>query len=361
MAINRNEVIKINTDTGMIELSNSIVRNLAVGDNITDAEIYNFIQLCKYRKLNPFLGQAHIIKFKDKVQLITSKDVFIDRMNNHPKCEGWQSGIIVLNENGEVKEREGTFYLKENGEKLVGAWFKANIKGWKNQAVHTINLFDYFREYKNKYGKNVPMGQWGTMPAVMLEKCVTVAGIRKTFPAEFGGMYSEDELGIDKNAAIEATYEVKENDFLGDKKNEGKMKQLCIAAKSNKVDYKADDLLDYAMKQLYSNKLVPSMSKKDIPMSQFENVLKYVKELVKKKEESILTKEEGKIVNDKIAKKDESIKNKSSENNNEVKLNDNDLPIQDDNFAEPFEGIVNPNPSNEVEAEKENGKEEEDK
>lgn len=346
--MSNNQITKINTDTGVVELSPNIVRNnIAAGDDITDQEIHNFIQLCVYRRLNPFLGQAHIVKFggkKARAQLITSKDVFISRMNNHPKCRGWNSGIILLNKDNEVIERRGTFYLKET-EKLVGAWFKANIDGWETKSEHTINLSDYLRTYK-KDGKTLPMGQWGIMPAVMLEKCVIVAGIRKTFPEEFGGMYTEDELGIDKANAIDANYTVIDNDketirrksnLLGDNQNKGKMQQLCIAAKSTKIEFDSNKLLDYAMEQLVKSGNLKSKSKKDIPMSKFDKVLEYVKSLVSKKEkkaaESTKNKEESK---NNILTEEE--KEKRMEAANREIFTEDGLPLANDNFAKPANG-----------------------
>jgi phage recombination protein Bet len=323
------KITKISTDTGIVELSPDIVRNnLAAGANITNEEIHNFIQLCIFRRLNPFLGQAHIVKFggkNAKAQLITSKDVFISRMNNHPKCKGWNSGIIVLNKQHEIIERIGTFFLKDT-EKLVGAWFKANIDGWETKSEHTINFVDYYRTYE-KDGKTKAMGQWGIMPAVMLEKCVIVAGIRKTFPEEFGGMYTEDELGIPENV-VDANFTVvepKKENLLGDEKNKNKMQQLCIAAKSKKVDFDSSKLLDYAMEQLVKSGNLKEKSKRRIPMDKFEFVLNYIKTLVAKKEKLSVEKEKE----EKLKKADEEI----------FSNNDDGLPVKNDNFATPVQEV----------------------
>lgn len=128
-------------------------------------------------------------------------------------------------------------------------------------------------------------------------------------PEDFSGCYTDDELGIDKTTVIDVT-----PDLLGDKKNENKMKQLCIAAKSNKIEIDSESLLSYAMKRLVETGKLKSESKKDIPMTEFEKVLGYVKSLVKKKEEDIQNQKETKEAVDNIK---EAEKEQSKEGQNE--------------------------------------------
>src|SRR4030042_94403 len=196
----KSEIIKVQTDNGDIVLSNQIVREtLAIGNNITDSEIYNFMMLCKYRNLNPFLKEAYIVKYGDNVQILVGKDAMIKRLHNNPACEGWEAGVIAWDKEGmKIVEREGSFFLKD--EELVGAYCIIQRKGWKKPYKWTINLRDYLRTCKNKTGQIVPMGNWGIMPGVMITKCAIVATIRNVFPEDVGGCYTEDEVGIPSDA-----------------------------------------------------------------------------------------------------------------------------------------------------------------
>ena len=345
----RNEIMIIETDLGNVELSLDIVRNqIAKGKNISDDEISNFMMLCKYRKLNPFLGQAHLIKFGESIQMIVSKDIFIDRANRHPDCEGWNSGVILLDEKtNKVIEREGTFYL--DNEKLVGAYCIINRKGWKEPFKWTIKESDYMRYTTDKYTKKkVGMGQWKTMPGVMLTKCCIVASIRNVFPEEFGGMYSHEELGVDETSiknAIDVTPvqdEGKKDPVKEEQKKEkviskDQLKLLCASAKSTDKaiakSYDSKALLDYVMNTFSKSGYLESASKKDIPVSKFDNILGEVKKLVIKKENEWNKKNGMEEKKEEEAKKDEKKKEEPFKKIDDL---DDSLPIPDDSqFAKP--------------------------
>ena len=347
--MNKNEIMKIETESGQVELSNNIVRNqIAKGRDITDEEIYNFMLLCKYRKLNPFLNQAHLVKFGDNVQMVVGKDVFTDRLNKNPNCEGWESGVITYNkETNEVTEREGTFYLPH--EKLAGAYCIIHRKGWKKPFKWTIKVGDYLRT-TTKNGEKIPMGQWKTMPGVMLTKCCIVATVRNVFPEEFGGMYSHEELGVNedniKNAIDITPSEEKTKEKKDPVKEESKkekviskdqLKLLCASAKStDKAIAKSYDpkaLLDYVMDRFEKSGYLESASKKDIPVSKFDNILGEVKKLVIKKENEWNKKNGMEEKKEEEAKKDEKKKEEPFKKIDDL---DDSLPLPDESqFAKP--------------------------
>jgi len=299
----KNEVIKVQTDNGDIVLSNQIVREtLAIGNNITDSEIYNFMMLCKYRNLNPFLKEAYIVKFNDTAQILVGKDAMIKRLHNNPACEGWEAGIIAWDkENSKIIEREGSFFLKD--EELVGAYCIIRRRGWVNPYKWTINLRDYLRTHKNKAGQIVPMGNWGIMPGVMLTKCAIVATIRNVFPEDVGGCYTEDEVGIPSDA-IDVTPDTDSPKQPSKQKSEpvkttieqNQIAQLCITAAGNSktAGYNPEDLLKFAMESLVQGKILESTSKREIPKDKFKTVLDYVKKLAENKLKAHLKKESDK-------------------------------------------------------------------
>ena len=327
--MNINEIVEYSTDSGNVKLSVQIVRNMiAVGKSIEDAEIVNFMMMCQYRRLNPFLKQAYLVKFGDTAQIIVSKDVFTQRLNIHPQCEGWEAGVIVWNKDEKkIIERVGTFFLDDT-EKLVGAYFILHRKGWKEPFKWTIKLKDYFRTYKNKNGTIEPMGNWATMPGVMLVKCVTVAGIRNVFSEEFGGMYTDDELGIDKAIDVTPINKTKSDNKKDKNKKEEtfieetfisqvQIGELCAlaASKSKELNYNADDLLKYAMELLVNRGSLKSVSKKEIPKKLFADVYNFIKSLIDTKEKKEKEKENN-TTNETKEKEKEKEKENNNENNN---------------------------------------------
>jgi len=181
-------------DGNKIILTPSIVQNYIVGDSgeITLPEFKFFTELCKARKLNPFLKEAYCIKFGSKpAQMVVGKDAVLKRAILNPHYDGMESGIIVLTEDGEVIERKGTFRL--SAEKLVGGWAKVYRKNWTYPTYCSVS-FDEVAQRKNDGSLN---SNWAGKGATMVEKVAKVRALRETFIEELGGMYEAEEMGVE--------------------------------------------------------------------------------------------------------------------------------------------------------------------
>jgi phage recombination protein Bet len=284
-----NEII-VKTNSGEIALNDDIVRNQISNDpGVTDQEVNQFMMLCKYRKLNPFLKEAHLIKYgKNPASIVVGKDVFTNRLNEIPEFQGREEGVIVVGPDGESKELEGTYY--NDGQKLRGAYIKIWVKGWQKPYKWTIRLQDYLRTYKDKNDgwKVKPMGQWAIMPAVMLVKCATVAGIRNLFPKDFGGMYTSDEIGVDINDNnIQNSSEI----YITDDDIDG----LRSVANAFPININFDESLSYILKKLKEKKVINTTNIYEVSFSKFDLILKNLIELLnlaKKKQENLNKKKE---------------------------------------------------------------------
>ena len=180
-------------DGEQIRLTPSIVQQYIVGDGgkITLPEFKFFTELCKVRKLNPFLKEAYCIKFgSNPAQIVVGKDAVLKRAVLNPTFDGIESGIIVQNiQSGEIIERAGTFYLKET-ERLVGGWAKVYRKDWKDPTYCSV-AFDEVAQRKSGGALNM---NWATKGGTMVEKVAKVRALRETFVEDLGGMYEADEL-----------------------------------------------------------------------------------------------------------------------------------------------------------------------
>jgi len=183
-----------------LELSISHVRKLFCnptkkGRMPTDRDCWLFLQLCKARGLNPYLGDAFLVGYDEedtaKFSLITAHQALLKRAEASGKKRGMQSGVIVLvNETGEEKERVGDFYLA-NKEELVGAWCKVYRADWDFPQYERIRLGTFNKGYS----------RWKADPAGMIVKCAEASAHRLAFPCETGGMYiSEERAGMEAAA-----------------------------------------------------------------------------------------------------------------------------------------------------------------
>ena len=161
-----------------VKLSKAIVRNfLTKGNgNVSDQDIVQFISICKYNQLNPFLGEAFLIPFGNQpAQMVVSKEAFLKRAEANENYDGIQAGVIV-ERNGEMLELEGNFF--QAGDKLLGGWAKVYRKDKTYPVVARVRI----EEYDQK------RSVWTQKPATMISKVAKVQALREAFPSQLGAM-----------------------------------------------------------------------------------------------------------------------------------------------------------------------------
>lgn len=184
-----------------VKLSYQIVRNfLTKGTGqVTDQDLTQFISICKYNQLNPFLNEAYLVKFGTQpATMIVSKEAFFKRAEENTKYEGIQAGVIVLRDNIQT-ELEGSFYLSTDT--LVGGWAKVFRSDRKFPIVAKVRLEEYDKKQSN----------WNEKPSTMIAKVAKVQALREAFPTQLGAMYTAEEARIidadfeDVSAKVEKT------------------------------------------------------------------------------------------------------------------------------------------------------------
>lgn len=181
------EITKYETDGGQeIELSAQVVRDVCAQGNakVTDKEAWEFIELCKAHRLNPFIREAYLVKYGSNATIITGKDVFTKRAARNERCEGFKAGVTVLTAQGHIVNREGSAVYSAIGEKVLGGWAEVYMHGYQVPVKDTVA----FEEYST--GKS----GWKSMPGTMIRKVALVHALREAMPEEFGGMYDSAEM-----------------------------------------------------------------------------------------------------------------------------------------------------------------------
>lgn len=125
---------------------------------VTAQEVALFMHTCKQYRMNPFTRDCYLIKYSEKenaavVQSIHNKRA---RAMQHPRCAGWQKGIVVMHEDG---QRINTNGLLPEHCRLIGGWFKGYVVDWLEPYTHEVNLEAYI-QYTFKNGKRVPNHFW---------------------------------------------------------------------------------------------------------------------------------------------------------------------------------------------------------
>ncbi len=204
--------VKFDIDGNEIKLTPTIVQEYIVGTGakITNQEFKLFTELCKVRKLNPFLREAYLIKYDSKVpaQMVVGKDAILKRAVLNLNYDGMESGIIVQKEDGTVEERQGTFRLGD--EQLVGGWARVFRKDWSHPIYSSVS----FDEVAQKKSGGQLNSNWSTKGATMIEKVAKVRALRETFVEDLGGMYEAEEISNIPGRSIEESIDFDvENEF----------------------------------------------------------------------------------------------------------------------------------------------------
>jgi phage recombination protein Bet len=203
------EIIYTAADGNEIKLTPDMVRKYLVqghGEMVTTQEMVFFLNVCKSRKLNPLIRDCYLIKYSasDPAAIVTSVDFFRKRARAQKDCKGWKSGIIVEDREGKVRDTAGLF---RDGEKLLGGWFEAKPDGWTDPLRLEVNLRGYVK--KKSDGSVTRFWSPDNQPSQIM-KVAESQGLRKLWPDEFQGIYSEEEITQqDRNGAVDVITEDK--------------------------------------------------------------------------------------------------------------------------------------------------------
>ncbi|ANS03234.1 hypothetical protein [uncultured Mediterranean phage uvDeep-CGR2-KM18-C74] len=185
------EALQIRTEQGVMEYSAPQLRELMFPPNKpqpTDREILHFINVCQAKGMNPFIGEAYLLKYNDNAPAthITGKDYFTKICQRNGGR--FKAGIVVIREGVEEEIRkEGTLIRKD--ETLVGGWARIFRKGERmNLAAGEGHFVEVTMDELASQ-----TATWKKMPATMIRKCAIVAALREVFPDDFGGLYDAAE------------------------------------------------------------------------------------------------------------------------------------------------------------------------
>ena len=177
-----------------VKLSYQIVRDFLTKGNgqVSDQDLTQFISICKYNQLNPFLNEAYLVKFGTQpAQMIVSKEALMKRAEACTEYEGLQAGVIVLRD-GKEEELEGHYYRPTD--ELVGGWAKVYRSDRKFPFVSRVRLDEYDKKQST----------WNEKKSTMISKVAKVQALREAFPAQLGAMYTQEEQAT----TVDAEYSV---------------------------------------------------------------------------------------------------------------------------------------------------------
>ena len=207
-------IAKLPATIGGSDLNNSALALIrrTVAAETTDDEFNLFISYCTALKLDPRRRQIYALVYnkdkpdKRKMSIIIAIDGF--------RSIAARSGCYRPDEDEPRYEIDVEQKCPTNPLGLV----KAVVRVWQfsHGEWHPVSAVAYWDEYapieeewawddasgkRKPTGKKHPSGKWATMPRLMLAKVAEALALRKAWPDDFSGVYSEEE--IDRSKVME--------------------------------------------------------------------------------------------------------------------------------------------------------------
>lgn len=162
--------------------------------NCTNDEVEVFLYICQRVKLDPMLKQIHPVVRESNVKE-GNNWVKVRTLTPQTSIDGFR--LIAERTRRYVPGDEPSYQYDSSGN-LVSA--TAYVKKLTHDGTwHVIAARAFYAEYvqgfKNKQTGVMEVGKfWKQMPHLMLAKCAEALALRKAFPAELSGVYTDDEM-----------------------------------------------------------------------------------------------------------------------------------------------------------------------
>lgn len=199
------DVVEYQAGKETVILSPEYIKKYLAGGNpnVTDSEAVMFLNLCRYQHLNPFLREAYLIKYGTApATMVVGKDTFIKRARANKDFDGLQAGLMVLDKDGNLVEREGAFRLPSDT--LLGGWARVYIKGMSTPYYSAVEWSEYAGTDKNGNLNSM----WRNKGATMIRKVALCQALREAFPDDLGGLYEPEEINTIQEELPETPIEV---------------------------------------------------------------------------------------------------------------------------------------------------------
>ena len=167
-----------------------IKRQIAIG--ASDDELKLFVMQAQRMQLDPFAKQIHMVKRRAK-----EGDRWVDRMAIQVGIDGYR--LVADRTERYAPGREPTFTYDDKGRVFSAT---AYVKKFVRGEWHEVAATAHYDEYAQTKADGSPTQMWANKPHIMLAKCAESLALRRAFPAELSGVYTDEEMGQADNVIV---------------------------------------------------------------------------------------------------------------------------------------------------------------
>lgn len=178
-------VIQKNHEAAFNDSQKELIKNTYFKGS-TDEEFLLFLHVCKKTGLDPILKQIHPVKRPTRMPDGSYKDV----MTVQTGIDGYR---LIAERTGRYSPGKEATFEYDDKKRLVSS--TAYVKKQTPDGTwHEISAKAFYEEYCQKTKTGEPTKFWKSMPHGQLSKCAEALALRKAFPGDLSGLYTQEEM-----------------------------------------------------------------------------------------------------------------------------------------------------------------------
>lgn len=156
-----------------------------IAPKATDDELKLFIYQAKRTGLDPLARQIYAIHRRQK----DSFGNYSERMTIQTSIDGFR---VIAERSGDYGGQDEPIFEGDNIDDLR---CKVTVYRFRGDVRYPASVgVAYWKEYFQGDREGKPIGMWAKMPRTMLAKVAEALALRKAYPQDLSGLYTNDEM-----------------------------------------------------------------------------------------------------------------------------------------------------------------------